>query len=153
MSNLRLASSTMLSGATEAESCGSLIHDVWYNCIFEKADTETDQYTRTRNGMGDYYDDFNDALGNLFNDVVFKLRINELKSNQSEVAGLMKKLKEPPEEYRDAYDALKDFHEAYQELMDLAINPTGNLTSYTQNFNSADSDVVKYYKALKIYLD
>ena len=65
----------------------------------------------------------------------------------------MKSLKNPPDEYRDAYEAMKDFYDAYQELTQCAVNPTGNLTSFTQTFNSADSNTLKYYKAVQMYLD
>ena len=153
LANLRLASSTMLSGAAEAESCGGLIHDVWYNCIFKNKDSSTDQYTRKNYGSGAFYDDFNDALRNLFSDVSFSLRIDGIKSNQDKVAKIMKSLKNPPDEYRDAYEAMKDFYDAYQELTECAVNPSGNLTSFTQTFNSADSNTLKYYKAAQMYLD
>ena len=45
-----------------------MIHDVWYNCIFEENDPETNEYTRPN---GYYLDDFNDALANLFSDETF----------------------------------------------------------------------------------
>jgi len=63
----------------------------------------------------------------------------------------MKDLKNPPDEYKDAYDALKDLYEVYTDLTQCAVDPSGNLSSYTSSFNTADSDFVKYYKAVKLY--
>ena len=54
----------MLNGASQAESAGGLIHDVWYNTIYDKYDSTTYKYT---NGETD----FNDSLKNLFSDKDF----------------------------------------------------------------------------------
>ena len=42
--NLELATYSMLTGASEAETCGNLIKQVWYNSIYEKRDDATDKY-------------------------------------------------------------------------------------------------------------
>lgn len=63
--NLELATYTMLTGASEAESAGNLIKQVWYNAIYEEKDDDTDNYTRPE---GSFVSDFNEALGNLFTD-------------------------------------------------------------------------------------
>lgn len=147
--NFDLCVSSMFIGASSAESACGLIHDVWYNCIYEEWDDTTNKYTRDK--WGDYYSDFNDALSNLFSDISFISKISGIKSNQDLVAGLMKELKNPPEEYNDAYDALKELYEVYCDLTECAVNPSGNLSGYTSTFNAADSDFVKYYKAVKLY--
>ncbi len=146
--NFDLCVSTMYLGAIQAEEAGGLIHDVWYNTIYEECDTSTDKFTRPK---GYFNDDFNDSLSNLFNDSSFQSDILDIKANQDLVASLMKDLKNPPDEYKDAYDALKDLYEVYTDLTQCAVDPSGNLTSYTSSFNTADSDFVKYYKAVKLY--
>lgn len=149
--NLTLCSELMYSGAADAESAATLIHDVWNNCIVEKKDSTTDPYTRTKNGSGWFYDDFNDALSNLFNDHIFQQQIGWIKDNQTSVAKYMKNLKNPPDEYKEAFDALKDLYEVYCTITDCAVNPTGSLNSFTSTFNTADSDFIKYYKAFSVY--
>lgn len=52
-SNLQLINFTMLNGASQAESAGGLIHDVWYNTIYDKYDSTTYKYT---NGETDFND-------------------------------------------------------------------------------------------------
>lgn len=150
-SNLDLCISTMFIGAADAESASGLIHDVWYNCIYEERDPSTDKYTRANKGSGSFYDDFNEALAVLFTDSSFTARTDSIESNQDLVASLMKELKNPPEEYADAYDALKDLYDAYCEITECAVNPSGNLSSYTSTFNEADSNFLKYYKAVSLY--
>ncbi|MCI8595123.1 MAG: zinc ribbon domain-containing protein [Oscillospiraceae bacterium] len=149
--NLALVAYTMLSGAADAEDAGNLIKSVWYNSIYEKQDATTDKYTR-RNVYGPFYDDFNDALSNLFSDSDFSDTISDIKSNQSTVSGLMKTLKNPPAEYEDAYDAVKDCYDAYLVLTNLAISPSGSLQTFSSNFNNADSDMLRAYNALQVYI-
>lgn len=147
---LETASFTMLLGAIEAEEAGNLIKSVWYNAIYEERDSKTDKYTRPN---GWWVDDFNEALGNLFADSTFKSTISSIKSNQELVAGLMKDLKNPPEEHEEAYEAIKELYDAYTALTNLATNPTGSLTTFSQNFNAADTEVANCYDAMKLYID
>ena len=149
--NLKSATTMMLLGATEAESAGNLIKSVWYNTIYEERDSKTDKYTRS-NGYG-FNDDFNDSLTALFSDSSFKSKISSIKSNQESVSDLMKALQNPPEEYEEAYDAIKEFYDAYLDLTGLAINPSGSLQTYSNNFNNADTETVNCYKAMEIYVD
>jgi len=152
-SNLELASNTMLSGGATAEEAGGLFHDVWYNTIYEEYDSTTDKYTRTNSGSGNFYDDFNDALAILLGDADFQIKISMIEDNQETVKNLMKELMNPPEEYQEAYDALKDYYDAYLELTGIVISPTGNLQTFTSNFNDADSNLLKYYKAMQVYIE
>lgn len=144
------ASEIMLDGAVDAEKAGNLIKNVWYNAIYEKRDTETDKFTRP---YGVFVDDFNDALNRLFADSEFNVLITNIKYNTQEVNSLMKDLKNPPEEHREAYNALKEFYNAYLELTNLAVNPTGSLNSFSSSFHNADTAAVNCYKSMKMYFD
>ena len=88
--NLNMAAYSMLSGASDAETCGNLIKQVWYNAIYEKSDSKTDKYTKPK---GYYVSDFNDALQNLFSDNSFSSQIADINDNKDTVNSLMKKLK------------------------------------------------------------
>ena len=46
--NLERVTYLMLDGAADAETCGNLIKNVWYNAIYEVSDSKTDKYTRPR---------------------------------------------------------------------------------------------------------
>lgn len=147
---LETASFSMLLGALEAEEAGNLIKSVWYNAIYEERDSKTDKYTRPK---GWWVDDFNEALSNLFSDTSFKSKISSIESNQELVKGLMKDLKNPPAEHEDAYDAIKELYDAYTALTNLVTNPSGSLTTFSQNFNEADTKVANCYDAMKLYID
>lgn len=148
--NLNMAAYSMLSGASDAETCGNLIKQVWYNAIYEKSDSKTDKYTKPK---GYYVSDFNDALQNLFSDSSFGSQIADINDNKDTVNSLMKKLKNPPEEYKDAYESLSKLYDAYISLTNLATDPTGSLQTYSQNFNDADNETLNCYNALKMYLE
>lgn len=148
--NLNMAAYAMLSGASDAETCGNLIKQVWYNAICEKSDSKTDKYTKPK---GYYVSDFNDALQNLFSDSSFSSQIADINDNKDTVNSLMKKLKNPPEEYKDAYESLSKLYDAYISLTNLATDPTGSLQTYSQNFNDADNETLNCYNALKMYLE
>lgn len=140
----------MLDGAGKAESSCNLIHDVWYNTIYEKDSSATDKYTKT---AGKFNDDFNKSLMMLMVDDNFISDISDIESNQDTVQEIMKSMKNPPEGFEDAYDALKAFYDSYTKIINMAINPSGNLNSYTSNFNDADTQVINDYKAASLYME
>ena len=148
--NLKDATSTMLSSAVSAESSGNLIKKVWYNAIYKESDSTTDKYTRPN---GYFVSDFNEALSNLFSDSSFKATISSIESSQDDVLSIMKDLQNPPEEYQNAYSALQDLYDSYLELTNLVTNPTGSLTTFSSNFNDADTNVSNSYGKMKLYLD
>lgn len=148
--NLELITYTMLSGASDAETCGNLIKQVWYNAIYKERDSETDPYTRPN---GYFVSDFNDALQNLFSDTSFSEQINSIEDNQTTVQSLMKDMKNPPEEYEEAYEALSEFYDAYINFTNLVINPSGSLQTFSTNFNDADSETLNCINAMSLYLE
>lgn len=149
-SDMDTANYKMLMGCSIAEQKGNLIKSVWNNAIYEKKDIETDSYTRP---AGYFVDDFNEALANLFADEDFNNSIEEIKSNQEEVENLMKSLRNPPKEYEDAYDALKEFYTEYQKFTSMVIDPSGSLSSFSSEFNTEDTEVMSKYNAMKLYID
>lgn len=149
-SNLRKINIKMLGGAADAESCGNKIKSVWYNTIWEKSDSETDKYTK-KNGV--FNDDFNDSLETLFSDPDFVKITDGVEQNQKEVKSMIKNMKNPPEEWKDAYDDLKEYYDDYITLTNLCTNPSGNLTTYSNNFSQADTDTVNGYEKINSYLE
>lgn len=148
--NLSTITYKMLDGAAKAETCGNKIKKVWYNSIWKENDSETDKYTK-KDGV--FNSDFNVSLSALFADSDFITTKNKVKGNQLEVNGLMKKMKNPPEEWKDAYDDLKDYYDDYLTLTNLCIDPSGSLQTYSTKFSNADSDTVNGYNKMKTHID
>lgn len=149
-SNMETVCFTMIDGAAKAKNAGNLIKSVWYNAIFEERNSETDKYTMKN---GKFVDDFNDALFELFADENFSNSISEIVTNQSDVANLMKQLKEPPKKYEEAYSVLKVYYDNYLKMTKIVINPTGSLNTFSEDFNTYDNNTVDSYEKMKQYLD
>ena len=66
---------------------------------------------------------------------------------------MMKNMKNPPEEWKDAYADLKEYYDDYITLTNLCTNPSGNLTTYSNNFSQADTDTVNGYEKINSYLE
>lgn len=147
--NFQLVTDTMLSGAVDAENCCNLIVDVWNNAIWEKEDKVTDRYTRPD---GHFVEDFNDALNNLFADSEFSLQIDNIVENQKTVNSIVGRLKNPPEEYKSAYESLSKCYDAYLTFTNLAINPTGSLNTFSEDFSDADTEFIHCYHLMEFYL-
>ena len=143
---LELTSAAMLNVASEAESAGSLIHDVWYDTIFDENNADTLKYTSG-------HSDFNDSLQALFEDEEFSSTISQIESGTDAVQDMIPILNDPPAGYEDAHEAFQEYYDAYLELVNIVVNPTGSLQTFTEDFNEADTNFVKCYDALQIYLE
>ena len=148
--NLNLISSTMISSAVDAEKCGNKIKAVWYNCIFEKSDPETDEFTK-HNGV--FRSDFNDALSALFADSSYSELSDGVEQTQSEVTTMMNKMKNPPKEYAEAYDTLKTLYDDYLSLTNMVVNPSGSYETFSKSFTEADTLTAKDYKKIAAYIN
>lgn len=149
--NLQTITQTMLDSAEEAESCGDLIKSVWYNAIYKKNDDSTDKYTMKDEHF--FVSDFNDALYKLFSDLTFSSRVDKLSEQQDTVNALMKKLKNPPEKYKEAYEKMSKLYDSYIKLTNMVTDPNGSLQTYSDTFNETDTEVLNNYKALEVYLE
>lgn len=147
--NLLLVTDTMLSGAADAENCCNLIVKVWNNAIWEKEDSETDAYTKQN---GHFVKDFNDALDNLFSDPAFCKQLDSIMENQNKVNSIVGELKNPPDEYETAYTALAECYDVYWTFMNVAINPTGSLETFSADFDGADAEFMHCYHVMEFYL-
>lgn len=148
LDNLQLVTDTMLAGAVDAENCCNLIVQVWNNAIWEKEDDTTDQYTMTD---GHFVEDFNDALNNLFADPEFSLQIDNIVENQAIVNSIVGQLKNPPEEYKSAHESLSECYDAYLTFTGLAVNPTGSLNTFSEDFENADTEFLHCYHVMEFY--
>lgn len=149
--NLDTVSFLMLQGASEAETAGNLIQSVWHDAIYKEQNAATYKYVRP--DRSEPYVDFNTALINLFSDPDFTDTIKSIESNQESVSALMKELKNPTDEYRDAYDALKNYYNAYTVLVNLVTSPSGSLQSFTQDFHDADTKLINSFETMQVYLE
>jgi hypothetical protein len=121
--------------AEDAYDMAAVQASVWRNSIYQERDASTDPYTMED---GVFLEDFNDALGKLYGDSDFQSKGAFIDSNRKSVAEGMSRLKDAPEGYEDAYQALKAYYDAYIRLTNLALNSAGYTYS---DFNSELGDL------------
>lgn len=141
--NLNKVYSEMLSGASESEKMGGEVHDIWYSAIWkddETWDSSIEKY---------HSDDFNAALKKYFNDTETLKKEVSIASHTSAIDEAMKEMQDPPDDLKNACDAMNDAYKEYKTLSELATNPTGNLTTFTSQFNQADTNVASELSAFK----
>ena len=144
-------SGLMLSGAAKSEECANLVQDVWNNSIYKIKDDDTDAYTLTASGA--FLDDFNDALDNLYQDDAFMIKLRSIKDNQDSVVELMRDLKDPPEEWQNAYSDMLLLYDVYYDFTQLVLRPDCSLKEFRELFEEYDKEAVKRYDKMKIYLN
>ncbi len=149
--NLNHAVAEMNTGGYNAQEAINLVYKVWYNSIYQEHDDETDPYTLDSNG--EFYSDFNVAIKNLYDDEDFAAKIEGLKNNKTAVLDYMKKLKNPPEEYEEAYEELQTTYDLYKAYLNSAITPTGTIDLYYIGVNEANHSLSDAIENMKMYLE
>lgn len=148
--NLGVVSYAMLDGGADAEKAGNLIRKVWYNAIYKEYSSETDSYTRPN---GYFVDDFNAALSNLFSDPDFSSLQSNIHLKQDIVTEGIKLLKNPTDEFQNAYNEVMAFYASFLNLTNLVLNPSGSYSTFSKNFSDATSEVLNHHNAMQMYLD
>ena len=140
-------------GGLETETAGNLVHDVWFNCIWETQDSETDKYTRSHNGSGAFYEDFNDALDCLYDDDDFLDDLDKIRLYKSSAELLMKELSKHPKSFDNEYNDFRDTYNSFIRFTNLVLLLDGSLSSFTDEFNELDKELANSMTALTIYLE
>ncbi len=148
--NMDTVMEEMYASAIIAEEVIDLTHKVWSNSIYEKYDPDTDAYTLTSGGW--FKDDFNDALTSMMSDMTILGKVAKVAEAQENIMLKMKQLQNPPKEYEKIYDAMLDLHSKYQSLTDLAVSPSGSLSTYTESKSKKIDEFIQLYKKVKVQL-
>ncbi len=141
----------MLNGAVVTENCANLMQSVWHNCIFQLNDSETDKYTL--NSSGKFYEDFNDALDNLYKDESFVADYQTISDNQAKVTKKIRDLKNPPEEWKTAYSDLVSYYDSYYDFTKLVLHTNCSLNEFKEMLKEYDNEFAKRYQKMKLYLE
>ncbi len=140
---------SMLEDAALAEDLGNLIIKVWHNAIWQTSDEETDRYTKENGG---FVSDFNDALGNLYNDSEFASQALLLSKNQQSIKDEMKLMLEPPQGFENAFKALEGMYNSYIQFTNIVLRCDGSYNSFSEDFASADEDLSQKYHGTELYV-
>ena len=138
----------MMDAIIDAGDQCHLIYEVWYNSIYEKSSSITDQFTKDGRN---FHSDFNTSLGVLFRNRDFAVINSEIKKNQEAVFELMKEMQEYPADMRTCYDAVEALYSAYYNATNSALNPSGTLNTYRENCERYLSQFSECYNKVKMF--
>ena len=151
--NCAMGTYTMIDGAAESEKCCNEILDIWHDCIWQEDDENTSEYTK--DVLGNFYEDFNDALNNYSSSDTYKQHVSKIQDNLEEVKGYLNEARKSkiPSKYSKMYDQLEELYELYIEFTNLPIRMNGSYNSFSEDFGRIDDDFIAQYDKVTSYFD
>lgn len=146
--NFANAVNLITNNSAEVAKTGELIAKTWYNAILQIQDEETDKYTMRG---GEYVENFNEALENLWTDEDFISKGTEINNGKSEVIAAMKKVKNPPSKYKKANSELKEYYDIYLKLVNEVCYVSGSYDDYVNSVNEYANRLYELRQKLEIY--
>ncbi|MZP30886.1 hypothetical protein GTO91_14295 [Heliobacterium undosum] len=152
---LDLISNEMIFSAALAEKMCNSYQKVWHDTIWNKMDMSKMASdigvpeSELKNKTGEYFlytSDFNESLKILYKYYDKNGNVDLLKNTKETVYKDIKSLDAPPEKYKQSYNAIMDLYSDYDQYINLAINPTGSLQSYSNETRDLNTKISKKYK-------
>jgi hypothetical protein len=130
--------------AAESQNVLAKYSEVWHDAIFDKK--------VTINGQARYNSayDFNDAI--TFKKEELSADIVVIQANVETAKKSLKDLKNPPEGYSEAYNAVMELFDAANEMATQTQSPSGSLIEFNKNINALIADVKTYYDKFNLVL-
>lgn len=139
--NLNSLYKNAFDGASNAEPVCVLTANVWGNSIYGYSDEATDKYTAgTR--------DFNVAIQNIYKDEEIIEKLDKAQDAQEKCNSYIQAFQSCPDELSRCYDAAVQLNTAYAALVELAMSPSGNLTSYRDSESKKIDAFISAYNTL-----
>lgn len=96
--------------------------------------------------------DFNEALEIAMTYYDERGDFKSLMKSRLEIQEKIKQLALPPQEYENVYDELFDLYNNFEKYIDLAVQPSGSLSSYSNGVQALASDIVAGSKSVEAKL-
>jgi hypothetical protein len=130
----------MLNTGADAEDMINTYLNVWHDAIFnDKVEVG-----------GQYYYDFNSALAAQKIEFEKSGKIEELQKSLDKTEKNIRKLNNPPKEYKETYELAVDMYKSHKEFVEYAITPTGSYQSYSDDAQKASQEFVNLYNEYNI---
>lgn len=142
--DLELFHYAVINGAANTEDAGNRMLQVWRLAIYEENRDAWPEEARPY-----FATDFNEALDLLFADENFNGTIESIKTNQQVVAEVMRRLSNPPEDCKSAYNTAQDLYLDYKKFTDLVVSINGSYSTVSDSFAELDSAVVSKWELLE----
>lgn len=135
--------SKMIDSGSKAETMRNEYKDVWYKAIHE------DYGFRLHDGYVSS-GDFNKALTLQIDYFEKNGDMNQIQADRIMVDEYMKKLANPPQEFKDAYEAVVSLYTAYHEFEELAEHPSGSYQSFSTKTDGLSAEMVRKLNEYKV---
>lgn len=93
---------------------------------------------------------FEDAIENVHKVYEGTHKNKALKNERDIISKKMKDLQNPPQEYKEAYNAIVEVYKLYEEYIAFTLSPNGSLVSYNQKANELSTDLSTEIKEFQI---
>ena len=121
----------MLNGATEAETVCNVMKSAWYTTIY--------QGFYIINGTTCYnFDDTIIAEKKLFES---NGKYENIRKSKNTVEAIIGKMGNASSSNQRQYDDMMKIYSNYTKFVNMALNPSGSLTSFSADFKTIDSDI------------
>lgn len=113
----------------------------------EEADVEK-YFELSHNGM--VLSDFSSTVSSLVFYYQETGKLDEIKKQSVSIKEQITELKNPPKEYKEAYDEVLDMYNYSEELIEMALSPDGSLQSFSEQKKQLLSDISSKYKRIEV---
>ncbi|WP_461615220.1 zinc ribbon domain-containing protein [Clostridium sp. Marseille-QA1073] len=103
-----------------------------------------------RNAIDSSYKDFNTEIAKQQKQWEDKGVFKERETAKNNIEKNMKELRNPPEDYEEAYKLFVDLYSIYGQIYSQATSPQGSLMTYNQDVNQKSSEFNQIYDKIKI---
>lgn len=97
-----------------------------------------------------HYKDFNTELSMLNKKWKGSGNLKSRENAKNNIESEMSQLKNPPDDYKDAYNALVELYGYYTQIYNQSVSPKGSLLTYNQDVNNKTSEFDKIYDKLAV---
>ena len=129
----------------QCESVVSEVSSIWYDAIYVKGSSNPKADIEALYTPGGNVPSLKEAdLNN------FRKDVSDIRSMQIQITADMKKIANPPDKYKIAYNELASLLKIYQELCDQALNPDGTYKAYASDVNKKSDDFKAEYEKIQL---
>ena len=111
------------------------------------------QIYKKKSGTGNFFEDFNDALANLYADQVFINTLTEISALQDKAGGLIKDLAKHPSSFDEEYSDFREFFDLFLKFTNMSRYAIGSLASFKEDHNKLDVEIAGKLQELRFYFN
>lgn len=163
--DLKEVADMMLENAAEAEDVLNKYIDVWRFSIENRSAIPVDAMVNETGFSHDVIEKYFhiNAAGNIPNDFSLNVhslvdyykdtgKLEEIENTAKEIKSKISELNNPPDEFKKAYDEALDMYSFSEEYVEMALNPSGSLQTFSEKKSQLTSDIISKHKRIEVLM-